>query len=123
MNALPATPHSEPQSNKSGRILIGALGVALVFGGVSSKINNDLTTENHSLEGNVARKAEIITTKEGEIAVLSAEGKQLTRDKAALEKTGQELHHQVVTLTTDLTETKLKVVDLDKKLVATTATL
>ncbi len=106
----------EPSSNRSGRLLLAALGLSLAFGGISSKINNDLTTEKNSLKLDVADKASTIKTQTGAIHNLTGERDQLFKDNKSL-------NLQVVTLTTDLTERKLQIADLDKKLVATNATL
>jgi chromosome segregation ATPase len=107
---------SEPASNRSGRFLAGGLGLALVFGGVTSKINNDLTLQNNSLERNVAEKTNTIADKVRNILDLTGEKDQLVQDN-------KDLNHKVVVLGTDLTDRKLQIADLDKKLVATTATL
>ena len=69
---------SESPSNRKGRLLLGALGLSLTFGGISSKINNDLTTENNSLERNVHAKAATIAEKTAEIGKLSGERETLT---------------------------------------------
>jgi len=123
MNSAPANSTPEPHSNKSGRLLLGALGASLVFGGVSSSINNDLSLKNNSLALNVEHQEKTIVARNGEITTLTSEGKRLEQERAGLEKETKELGHQVVVLTTDLTERKLQMAELDQKLVATTAIL
>ena len=114
---------SEPTSNRSGRLLAGALGAALTFGGVSSKINNDLTTQNNSLERDVAEKVVVIGDKTKTIAEKVAEIGELTGERNSLLTENKGLNQRVVTLTTDLGERKLQIKELDAKLVATTESL
>ena len=113
----------EPSSNRSGRFTLGALVVALSFGGISSKINNDLTTEKHSLEKDVNNNVVIIAEKTDTIAKKIDAINELTGERNQLLTETRGLHQQVVSLTTDLTERKLQIADLDKKLVATTTSL
>ena len=113
----------EPSSNRSGRIWAGALGAALTFGGVSSKINNDLTTQNNSLERNVEEKALTITEKSKTIEENVLKISDLSGERDHLIKENQALDQKVTVLTTDLTERKLQIAGLDQKLVATTNTL
>ncbi len=111
MNQPSATP-----SNRKGRLLLGALGLTLTFGGISSKINNDLTLENNSLDREVKHQEHTIAEKTSEVSKLSGQ-----RDNLTAEKT--QLSHQVLSLGTELAERKLKVADLDQKLLATNASL
>ena len=113
----------EPSSNRSGRILLGALGISLAFGGISSKINNDLTTQNNSLELNVQKKSGIIADNTKTIAEKIETINDLTGERDHLLKETKGLEQKVIVLNTDLTERKLQIADLDKKLVATSSNL